>query len=85
MSEAGIKQSTFVVLVIPAVKQHGIRVAEIRYCKKCKDQHLPIILIRGHLFSLTPEDSNVLIHVAQMRSMYLMHHICNTSIHAISE
>ncbi|KAG2217100.1 hypothetical protein INT45_000905 [Circinella minor] len=70
---------------ISCIFKCGIRVTEIQYCKKCKHQHLPIVLMRRHLFPLTPEDPNVAIHVVQMRSMYLMHHICSTSIHAISE
>ena len=44
-----------------------------------------MVLIRRHLFPLTPTDPNVAIHVEQIRTMHLMHYISRTSIHAISE
>ncbi|KAI7846648.1 hypothetical protein BDC45DRAFT_582907 [Circinella umbellata] len=62
-----------------------IRASKIEYCKNCQEHSLPVVLIRRHLFPLTPTDPNVAIHVEQIRTMHLMHYICRTSIHAISE
>ena len=63
----------------------GIRVPKIEYCKNCQEHSLPVVLMRRHLFPLTPNDPNVAIHVEQIRTMHLMHYICRTSIHAIYE
>ncbi|KAI7849966.1 hypothetical protein BDC45DRAFT_573466 [Circinella umbellata] len=63
----------------------GIRASKIEYCKNCQEHSLPVVLIRRHLFPLTPTDPNVAIHVEQIRTMHLMHYICRTSIHAIAE
>ncbi|KAG2212553.1 hypothetical protein INT45_014315 [Circinella minor] len=63
----------------------GIRHFRIQHCKKCKDHSLPVVLMRRQLFPLTPKNPNVAIHIEQIRSMHLMHYICRTSIHAISE
>ncbi|KAG2216324.1 hypothetical protein INT45_009659 [Circinella minor] len=63
----------------------GIRHFRIKHCKKCKDHSLPVVLMRRQLFPLTPKNPNVAIHIEQIRSMHLMHCICHTSIHAISE
>ncbi|KAG2225343.1 hypothetical protein INT45_005587 [Circinella minor] len=52
-----------------------MRRAEIQFCKKYKDHRLPIVLMRRQLFPLILEDSSVVIHVEQIRSMYLMHYI----------
>ncbi|KAG2212881.1 hypothetical protein INT45_005503 [Circinella minor] len=63
----------------------GIRHFQIQFCKKCPQHKLPIVLMRRQLFPLTPKNPNVAIYVEQVRSMHLMHYICRTSIHAISE
>ncbi|KAG2210807.1 hypothetical protein INT45_009773 [Circinella minor] len=80
------KSSKFITCVFKCgMCKSSIRVPKIEYCKNCQEHSLPVVLMRRHLFPLTPNDPNVAIHVEQIRTMHLMHYICRTSIHAIYE
>ncbi|KAI7847466.1 hypothetical protein BDC45DRAFT_575794 [Circinella umbellata] len=62
----------------------GIANYDIVYCKKCPEYRLPLVLLRSHLFPMTPEVPGIAIHVKQMFSLNNMFYKCGTSIHKIA-
>lgn len=62
----------------------GIVRSTIAYCNVCPGQSLPVVLMRRHLFPMTPTTPGIAIHVEQMRSLHNMHYVCRSSIHAIA-
>ncbi|KAG2214635.1 hypothetical protein INT45_003123 [Circinella minor] len=55
------KSSKFITCVFKyGMCKSSIRVPKIEYCKNCQEHSLPVVLMRRHLFPLTPNDPNAL-------------------------
>ncbi|KAG2214826.1 hypothetical protein INT45_009800 [Circinella minor] len=63
----------------------GIANYDIVYCNKCPEYRLPLVLLRSHLFPMTPEVPGIAIHVKQMFSLNNMFYKCGISVHKIAQ
>ncbi|KAG2214922.1 hypothetical protein INT45_008122 [Circinella minor] len=55
------KSSKFITCIFKyGMCKSSIRVRKIEYCKNCQEHSLPVVLMRRHLFPLTPNDPNTL-------------------------
>ncbi|KAG2221820.1 hypothetical protein INT45_013316 [Circinella minor] len=63
----------------------GIANYDIVYCKKCPEYRLPLVLLRSHLFPMTPEVPGIAIHVKQMFNLNNMFYKCGISVYKIAQ
>ncbi|KAI9495120.1 hypothetical protein BDB00DRAFT_272016 [Zychaea mexicana] len=69
---------------VTCIYKCGIRTATVKYCSECPDHSLPLVLMRRHLFPMTPSGPNHAVHIEQMRSFHNLHYICRVSVHSIA-